>query len=55
MIKWLQYPLKMRQLLSKWINFIDESFLPEPMKNECKILITKKAIQIELQKLACNK
>ena len=39
---------KYKKLLPKWINFIDESFLPEPMKNDYKILITKKSIQTEL-------
>ncbi|MDA3906314.1 MAG: HipA domain-containing protein [Bacteroidales bacterium] len=39
---------KYKKLLPKWTKFIDESFLPEPMKNEYKILINKKSIQIEL-------
>lgn len=39
---------KYKKLLPKWVNFIDESFLPGPMKNEYKILINQKSIQIEL-------
>jgi serine/threonine-protein kinase HipA len=39
---------KYKKLLPKWSIFIDESFLPDPMKNEYKILINKKSIQIEL-------
>jgi len=39
---------KYKKLLPKWSNFIDESFLPEAMKNEYKILINQKSIQIEL-------
>lgn len=39
---------KYKKLLPKWINFIDESFLPNQMKNEYKILINQKSIQIEL-------
>jgi serine/threonine-protein kinase HipA len=38
---------KYKKLLPKWGKFIDESFLPEPMKNENKNLISKKSIQIE--------
>jgi hypothetical protein len=36
------------KLFPKWINFIVESFLPEQMKKEYKILITKISLQIEL-------
>lgn len=39
---------KYKKLLPKWTEFINESFLPEQMKNEYKILINKKSIQIEL-------
>lgn len=39
---------KYRKLLPKWTKFINESFLPEPMKNEYKTLIKQKSIQIEL-------
>lgn len=39
---------KYKKLLPKWSKFIDESFLPDPMKNEYKILIKQKSIQIEL-------
>lgn len=39
---------KYKKLLPKWSKFIDESFLPAPMKNEYKILINQKSIQIEL-------
>jgi len=39
---------KYKKLIPTWIKFIDESFLPEPMKNEYKNLINKKSIQIEL-------
>jgi serine/threonine-protein kinase HipA len=39
---------KYKKLLPKWAQFIDESFLPKPMKNEYKNLINKKSIQIEL-------
>ena len=39
---------KYKKLLPKWSKFIDESFLPDPMKNEYKILINQKSIQIEL-------
>lgn len=39
---------KYKKLLPKWTKFIDESFLPEPLKNEYKMLIGQKSIQIEL-------
>ncbi len=39
---------KYKNLLPKWVKFIDESFLPAPMKNEYKLLINQKSIQIEL-------
>ena len=39
---------KYKKLLPKWIKFIDESFLPNQMKNEYKTLINQKSIQIEL-------
>ena len=39
---------KYKKLLPKWAKFIDESFLPDPMKNEYKTLINQKSIQIEL-------
>ncbi len=39
---------KYKKLLPKWANFIDESFLPAPVKNEYKDLIVQKSIQIEL-------
>jgi serine/threonine-protein kinase HipA len=39
---------KYKELLPKWIKFIDESFLPLAMKDKYKILINKKSIQIEL-------
>lgn len=39
---------KYKKLLPKWTKFIDESFLPQPMKNEYKTLIKQKSIQIEL-------
>ena len=39
---------KYKKLLPKWGKFIDESFLPDPMKNEYKTLINQKSIQIEL-------
>lgn len=39
---------KYKKLLPIWAKFIDESFLPDPMKNEFKTLINKKAVQIEL-------
>lgn len=39
---------KYKKLLPKWSKFIDESFLPDPMKNDYKILINQKSIQIEL-------
>ena len=39
---------KYKKLLPKWSKFIDESFLPNPMKKEYKILINQKSIQIEL-------
>ncbi len=39
---------KYKKLLPKWSKFIDESFLPDPMKNKYKILINQKSIQIEL-------
>jgi len=39
---------KYKKLLPKWTKFIDESFLPDPMKNEYKRLINQKSIQIEL-------
>ena len=39
---------KYKKLLPKWIKFIDESFLPAPMKDEYKTLINKKSIQIDL-------
>lgn len=40
--------IKYKKLLPKWHQFIDESFLPESMKNEYKVLIDKKASQIQL-------
>ena len=40
--------IKYKKLLPKWHRFIDESFLPEAMKREYKVLIDKKANQIEL-------
>ena len=39
---------KYKKLLPKWAKFIDESFLPGPMKNEYKTLLNQKSIQIEL-------
>ena len=39
---------KYKKLLPKWSKFIDESFLPDPMKIEYKTLINRKLIQIEL-------
>ena len=39
---------KYKKLLPKWAKFIDESFLPDSMKNEYKTLINQKSIQIEL-------
>ena len=39
---------KYKKLLPKWGGFIDKSYLSEKMKNEYKILINKKSIQIEL-------
>lgn len=39
---------KYKKLLPKWVKQIDESFLPDPMKNQYKSLINQKAIQIEL-------
>ena len=39
---------KYKKLLPKWAKFIDESFLPDPMKSEYKTLINQKSIQIEL-------
>lgn len=39
---------KYKKLLVSWSKFIDKSFLPEMMKNEYKIMISKKASQIEL-------
>ncbi len=39
---------KYKKLLHKWAKFIDESFLPDPMKQNYKKLIHKKSIQIEL-------
>lgn len=39
---------KYKKLLPKWIKFIDESFLPESAKEEYKMLINKKSIQIGL-------
>ncbi|MDG2150682.1 MAG: HipA domain-containing protein [Polaribacter sp.] len=39
---------KYKKLLPNWAKFIDESFLPDPMKNEYKTLIHQKSIQIEL-------
>jgi serine/threonine-protein kinase HipA len=39
---------KYKKLLPKWAEFIDESFLPDPMKYEYKTLINQKSIQIEL-------
>ena len=39
---------KYKKLLPKWAKFIDESFLPEQMKQDYKSLINKKSMQIEL-------
>lgn len=39
---------KYKKLLPVWFKFIDESFLPQPIKDEYKKLIHKKSIQIEL-------
>lgn len=39
---------KFGKLLPKWALFIDQSFLPDSMKNEYKELIIRKAIQIGL-------
>ncbi len=39
---------KYKKLLPTWTKFIDESFLPDSMKKEYKMLINKKSIQIEL-------
>ncbi len=39
---------KYKKLLPKWTKLIDESFLPDPMKNDYKNLIIQKSIQIEL-------
>jgi serine/threonine-protein kinase HipA len=39
---------KYKKLLPKWNKFIDESFLPNQMKNKYKALINQKTIQIEL-------
>jgi len=39
---------KYKKLLPKWGGFIDKSYLSKEMKNEYKILINKKSIQIEL-------
>ena len=39
---------KYKKLLPKWVGFIDKSYLSEEMKNEYKILIDKKSIQIDL-------
>ncbi|PLX01935.1 MAG: toxin HipA, partial [Marinilabiliales bacterium] len=38
---------KYGKLLPKWIKFIDDSFLPEAMKEEYKELIQRKLIQIQ--------
>lgn len=39
---------KYKKLLPNWAKFIDKSFLPSPMKNAYKTLITQKSLQIEL-------
>lgn len=39
---------KYKNLLQRWNNFINESFLPDKMKDKYKILIDKKSVQIEL-------
>ena len=39
---------KYKKLPPKWAKLIDESFLPDPIKNEYKKLINQKSIQIEL-------
>jgi serine/threonine-protein kinase HipA len=39
---------KYKKLLPEWNKFINESFLPEPMKDKFKSLIKRKSIQIEL-------
>ncbi|MBB3696801.1 HipA domain-containing protein [Flammeovirga yaeyamensis] len=39
---------KYKKLLPKWYKFIQESFLPETMKDEYIVMIQRKAIQIEL-------
>ncbi|ANQ51477.1 HipA domain-containing protein [Flammeovirga sp. MY04] len=39
---------KYKKLLPKWYKFIQESFLPEAMKEEYIVMIQRKAIQIEL-------
>lgn len=39
---------KYNRLLPKWKKFIDDSFLPEAMKEEYKTLVNRKSIQIEL-------
>ena len=39
---------KYKRLLPKWSQFIDDSFLPQPMKIEYKNLIHQKSIQIDL-------
>lgn len=39
---------KYKRLLPKWAKFIDDSFLPDPLKIEFNKLINRKSIQIEL-------
>lgn len=39
---------KYKRLIPKWSQFIDDSFLPQPMKIEYKNLIHQKSIQIDL-------
>src|SRR5690606_30692202 len=40
--------LKYKNLIPKWADFIDQSFLSESMKEKYKTLIERKAVQIDL-------